>query len=81
MASSTNQSQNAFQANSYSDCASRSKRYAAKWFSASAAVLASCARIQRSASVFGCGTPLKLALSVFISTKRVAFHSLLQKFL
>ena len=91
-ASSTNQSQNWFQANSYRHCASRSKRYSAKWPAASAQVRSSWARIHFSASVTGEGLPPSALRAsppasggrdsgIFISAKRVAFHSLLQKFL
>ena len=83
LASSRNQSHTSFHANSYSACDTRSKRYAANCWRTSAVVAIRRARIQRSASVRGSGrAPVSTRKSpTFISAKRTAFHSLLQKFL
>ena len=82
LASSTYQSQYSSHTNSYSARAARSNRYCSMWDAMSC--LARCRQpsSQRSAKVCVCGSvgsrPQSFP-STFISTKRDAFHSLLQK--
>ncbi len=78
--SSRYQSQNSYHTNSYMACAARSKRYAAKCARAASTAAPRRPRIQRSATVYE-HSPRRSAAcsSVFMSTKREAFQSLLQK--
>ncbi len=81
LVSSRYQSQNWFQVNSYRMPAAISKRKLSSASRYALTVWLNSARIQRSASDSVISPPLKpqSCSSVFISTKRLAFHSLLQK--